>query len=68
MMCCMSKDSLGDNVSRPDCAYAIVIPKDISSVTNRIEQGDSRETNDFVSLFIDTCYIFIGNEPSYSFQ
>jgi hypothetical protein len=38
------------------------------SLLSNSRQLESRETNDYVSLFIDICYIFIGNELSCPFQ
>jgi hypothetical protein len=42
-----------------DVIYFLVMPHVINENSR---QQESRETNDSVSLFIDMCYIFIGNE------
>jgi hypothetical protein len=42
--------------------------KNITGVKNKSDNETSVETNDSISLFIDICYIFIGNECSCLFQ
>jgi hypothetical protein len=37
------------------------------NVLNKIEQGDKSRDNDYMFLFIDICYISVGNECSFPF-
>jgi hypothetical protein len=54
--CFSCSDFLCSNFEVTNAAPNVLVVK------NRIDNETSVETNDFISLFIDICYIYIGDE------